>query len=68
MPINCRIDCNIISELMAINPSIVTQDSVTQQLKFRHGALGKYISRLILEDIAKRKERKDDDLLARFMT
>jgi len=59
----CRVDCNVISKLKSINPSLVTRDSVTQDIKFRHGALGKYIQRLLIEDIEKREKILEDDVL-----
>ena len=64
----CRVDFNVIESLKSINPSLMTQDSASGELKFRHGALGKYIQRLIIEDIDKRKEQKDDDVLIKFMS
>lgn len=70
----CRVDFNVIDTLKSINPSLVTRDTVTGKIKFRHGALGRYIQRLINEDIDKREERKekegenDDDILDRFRT
>jgi hypothetical protein len=59
----CRIDCNIIEKLKSINPSLLTRDSVSGMLKFRHGALGKYIQRLIQEDIEKRQDQHPVDIL-----
>ena len=66
MAVNFRIDINIISKLQSINPAITTIDSVTGKTKFRHGALGRYIQRLIQEDINKREARKPDEILDRF--
>jgi len=63
----CRVDCNIISKLKSINPSLLTQDSVSGELKFRHGAWGKYIQRLITEDIERREKLRDDELLRKFL-
>lgn len=63
----CRIDCNVIGKLKSINPSLVTKDSVTGDIKFRHGALGKYIQRLLIEDIEKREKLQEDDVLSRFI-
>lgn len=63
----CRIDCNVIDKLKSINPSLLTKDSVTGDLKFRHGAWGKYIQRLLVEDIEKREKLRDDELLRRFL-
>ncbi len=62
----CRIDCNLMSKLKLINPSLITRDASSGKMKYRHGALGKYISRLIAQDIAKREELHKDDLLKRF--
>ncbi len=68
----CRVDFNIISKLKSINPSLVTKDASSGDIKFRHGALGKYIQRLITDDLAKRGKRIDEeppeDILERFRT
>jgi len=64
----CRVDFNVIAKLKSINPSLVTKDTVSGNIKFRHGALGKYIQRLIIEDCAKRDLRKTEDILDRFKT
>lgn len=64
----CRIDCDLINKLKSINPSLLTTDTITGALKFRHGALGRYMARLIADDIAKREEQKKDEVLSRFMT
>ena len=63
----CRLDIDLIEELKSINPSLVTRDSVSEELKFRHGALGRYITRLITEDILKRKELLQDDVARRIL-
>jgi len=54
MAINLRVDVNLIEKLMAINPSLITKDQSSGKLKFRHGALGRYIARLVREDLNKR--------------
>ncbi len=54
MAINLRVDINLIEKLMSINPSITTKDLTTGKVKFRHGALGRYIARLVNEDLNKR--------------
>ena len=41
---------------------------VSQKVKFRHGALGRYLQRLIIEDIAKREKLLEDELLGQYMT
>lgn len=64
----CRIDFDLISKLKLINPSLVTRDTATGQFKFRYGALGRYVQRLISEDIAKREKLMQDDVLGKFMT
>lgn len=64
----CRIDFNVLESLKSINPSLMTQDASSGKLKFRHGALGKYVQRLIIEDIEKRQEKKEDDVLVKFMS
>ena len=65
----CRVDFNVIDKLKSINPSLVTRDTVSNKIKFRHGALGRYIQRLIDEDITKREGQKtDEDILDRFRT
>lgn len=63
----CRIDCDLIDKLKSINPSLLTTDTVKGQLKFRHGALGRYIARLIADDIERREKQMKDDVLRRFM-
>ena len=62
----CRIDIELIDKLKSINPSLVTRDTVTGDIKFRHGALGRYITRLISDDIALREELLQDNVLAKF--
>ncbi len=62
----CRIDFNVINKLKSINPSLITRDTVSGKIKFRHGALGRYIQRLIDEDINKREGQKTEDILDRF--
>ncbi len=64
----CRIDFDLIAKLKSINPSLVTRDTATGAIKFRHGALGKYVQRLISEDIEKREKLMQDDVLGKFMT
>lgn len=68
MQVVCRIDINVINKLKSINPSLVTKDTVTDKIKFRHGALGKYMQRLIIEDIERREELMKDDVMRRFMS
>ena len=62
----CRIDIDLITKLKSINPSLVTRDTVTNEIKFRHGALGRYMTRLITEDIEKREKMLEDDVLKKF--
>lgn len=62
----CRLDIDLIEKLKSINPSLVTRDTVSGEIKFRHGALGRYITRLISEDIAKREEMLEDQVLKKF--
>lgn len=64
--LNFRVDSELLLRLQKINPAITTQDINTQETKFRHGALGKYMSRLITEDIEKREARRNDDILKEF--
>jgi hypothetical protein len=65
--VTCRINFNLLEELKLINPALVTQSTKPDvELKFRHGALGKYIGRLISADIEERKKRAEDELLAKF--
>lgn len=54
-----RIDVDLLAELQSINPALLTVDPNTKKPKFRHGALGRYVSRLIREDIYQRKSIKD---------
>jgi len=63
----CRIDCNVITKLKLINPSLLTQDASSGKLKFRHGALGKYIQRLIMEDTKRREGQAEQDILEKFL-
>lgn len=57
--ITLRIDVDLLAELQSINPALLTVDPNTKKPKFRHGALGRYVSRLIREDIYQRKSIKD---------
>ena len=66
--ITCRIDCDLIDKLKSINPSLLTTDSISGELKFRHGALGRYVARLISDDIARREEQMKDEVLMRFLS
>lgn len=62
-----RIDIDLVDELKSTNPSLVTRSTKKEgELKFRHGALGRYISRLIREDIERLKKLQQDDLLKKF--
>ena len=62
-----RINVDLLDELKLINPSLVTADTRPDKgLKFRHGALGKYLARLVASDIEDRKTRTQDDLLEKF--
>lgn len=67
MQLVCRVDFDLIDKLKSINPSLVTRDTVTGAIKFRHGALGRYVQRLISEDIEKREKLMQDDVLGKFM-
>ena len=60
-------DIDLMEQLISINPSLVTRDSVSGKIKFRHGALGKYLSRLIREDVEKRKKKRKEDALVNFI-
>ena len=60
--ITLRIDVDLLAELQSINPALLTVDPNTKKPKFRHGALGRYVSRLIREDIYQRKSIKDMSL------
>ena len=65
--ITCRIDVDLLNELKSINPSLITPSTkVDKEFKFRYGALGKYITRLIKQDVVKRKEHKQEDILEQF--
>ena len=63
----CRIDCDLIDKLKSINPSLLTTDTVSGNTKFRHGALGRYITRLISKDITEREKLLEDDVLRKFL-
>lgn len=65
-PITVRLPTPLVQELQSVNPSLITREVNKDKPKFRHGALGKYLERLIREDITKRKERQQDELLQRF--
>lgn len=61
-----RVDNNVIESLLTINPSLAKHDSSTT--RFRHGAIGKYLERLIRADIEERKKMQEDELLGPFLT
>jgi hypothetical protein len=62
-----RIDVNLLNELKSINPSLLTPSTKSDvEFKFRYGALGKYIARLIRKDIDERKEKAQLDVLDQF--
>ena len=66
--ITFRIDKELLSELKAINPALVTKSTKGEdQLKFRYGALGKYLTRLVRKDIEERKKMKQDETLRKFL-
>lgn len=65
--LTCRVDVDLLNKLKSINPSLITLDTRPgKDIKFRHGAIGKYITRLIAEDVAKREDQKQLDILEKF--
>ena len=55
-----RINFDYMEKLKLLNPQLMTRDTTTGKPKFRHGALGRYIERLIREDLEKRAENYED--------
>ena len=53
-----RINFNYMEKLKLLNPQLLTRDAENKP-KFRHGALGRYIERLIREDLEKREKQVD---------
>jgi hypothetical protein len=53
-----RLNFDYMEKLKLINPQLLTRDSEGNS-KFRHGALGRYIQRLIREDLEKRQKNLD---------
>lgn len=51
-----RLDFNYLSKLKLLNPQLLVTDISSGQRKFRHGALGRYLERLIREDLERRAE------------
>ncbi len=63
----CRLARPVVEELQQVNPSLVTREpDKPDQIKFRHGALGRYVEGLIRKDIRERKAHMQDELLAQF--
>lgn len=50
-------------ELKKVNPRLITI-APGGEPKFRYGSLGRYIERLILEDVARRKEKLNAPIMA----
>lgn len=55
LQLTCRINVNTLELLKSTNPTLCTRDPSSGAIKFRHGALGRYVERLILEDVNARK-------------
>jgi len=51
-----RLNFDYLQQLKLLNPQLLTRDPATNEPKFRHGALGRYLERLIREDLEKREE------------
>lgn len=66
VPLNFRIDRQLIEDLQKINPSLVTIEAGTGRVKFGHGMLRRYFSRLIQEDINSRRKHKEQNVLEKF--
>lgn len=61
-----RIDVDLLRKLKSINPALLTTAPNSTQLKFRHGALGKYVARLIRADITEREKFRQTNILEEF--
>lgn len=66
MQITFRIDVEVLAELKQANPSIFAIEPGSGKIKFGHGMLRKYLTRLIRADIAQRNEHKQKSLEERF--
>lgn len=68
--VTCRLNVNLVAKLKLINPAITTRDASSGKIKFRYGALGSYIARLIQEDVEKREKllglMEPTDILDKF--
>ena len=56
--LSCRVNTKILEELKSLNPRLFTQVPGSTEIKFRYGSLGKYIERLIMDDIEARRGMK----------
>lgn len=50
-----HLNAQVFEDLAQYNPQIMTRDSVSLEPKFRHGALSRYVERLIRQDLDERK-------------
>lgn len=57
-----RLDFNYLEKLKLLNPQLLTTDISSGQRKFRHGALGRYLERLIRADLEKRANASLDEI------
>lgn len=60
-----RLDFNYMEKLKLLNPQLLTRDQ-SGSPKFRHGALGRYLERLIREDLEKRETLTNSPELPKF--
>lgn len=51
--VNIRLDIDLMDKLISTNPFLSTIDTRTGEPKFRHGALSRYVSALIADDLRK---------------
>lgn len=64
--IHVMIGRETLEEISVVNPSLLTRD-LNGEYKFRHGALGKYIERLMKQDIVQRKKSIEQNLYEVFL-
>lgn len=57
-----RLNFDYYEKLKLINPQLTTRDN-SGNIKFRHGALGRYLSRLIKQDLDKRNAQFTQEAL-----
>lgn len=55
VPLTFRLNVNYLEYLKSLNPQLLTRGP-DGEIKFRHGALGRYLERLIREDLERRAD------------